>query len=63
MLNEKKLKRLKPKFTPEIYPIPEYLANDKLLLKYTDMKAAFQVPWMGVVTMAFAHYPNFFNVL
>ena len=63
MLNEKKLKRLKPIFTPEIYPIPEYLANDELLLKYTDMKTAFQVPWMGVVTMAFAHYPNFFNVL
>jgi hypothetical protein len=27
------------------------------------MKAVLQVPWMGVVTMAFAHYPRFFDAL
>jgi hypothetical protein len=27
------------------------------------MKDVFQVPWMGVVTMAFSHYPRFFEVL
>jgi len=27
------------------------------------MKSVYQVPWMGVVTMAFAHYPTFFGEL
>ncbi|UCD67374.1 MAG: hypothetical protein JSW48_11040 [Betaproteobacteria bacterium] len=27
------------------------------------MKQVFQVPWMGIVTMAFSHYPRFFEVL
>ena len=48
---------------PAIHPLPEYLAEGALKDKYEDMKAAMQVPWMGVVTMAYAHYPIFFDVL
>ena len=48
---------------PAIHPLPEYLAEGALKDKYEDMKAAMQVPWMGVVTMAYAHYPTFFDVL
>lgn len=43
--------------------MPEYLATGELKLRYEDMKAVLQVPWMGVVTMAFAHYRPFYDVL
>ena len=55
--------RLRPDPLPPIYPVPEYLADDELRARYEDMKAVFQVPWMGVVTMAFAHYRDFFDLL
>ena len=43
--------------------MPEYATEDDLAARYADMKEALQVPWMGVVTMAFARYPNFFGEL
>lgn len=55
--------RLKPDPLPPLHPVPEYLADDDLRARYEDMKAVFQVPWMGVVTMAFAHYRGFFDLL
>ncbi len=57
------LPRLKPSPIPPISPTPEYLADDTLLAVYADTKAVLQVPWMGVVTMAFAHYPAFYATL
>ncbi len=48
---------------PAIRPLPEYAAEGELAARYEDMKAVLQVPWMGVVTMAFAHYPSFFGEL
>jgi hypothetical protein len=57
------LARLKPQPVPAIHPLPEYLAEGRTKAWYEEMKAALQVPWMGVVTMAFAHYPNFFAEL
>ena len=48
---------------PAIYPSPEYAAAGELAARYNDMKELLQVPWMGVVTMAYAHYPNFFGEL
>jgi hypothetical protein len=48
---------------PTIHPLPEYAAAGELAARYTDMKTVLQVPWMGVVTMAFAHYPTFFGEL
>ncbi|MBT5037390.1 MAG: hypothetical protein HOM52_02665 [Rhodospirillaceae bacterium] len=52
-----------PNPLPAIRPLPEYAAEGELAARYGDMKAVLQVPWMGVVTMAFAHYPNFFGEL
>lgn len=57
------LPRLRPDPVPEIHPLPEYLAEGRVKARYEDMKAVFQVPWMGVVTMAFAHYPTFYDTL
>jgi hypothetical protein len=55
------LPRLRPDPIPEIHPLPEYLAEGRVKEHYEDMKAVFQVPWMGVVTMAYAHYPTFYD--
>lgn len=57
------LKRLKPNPLPPIHPLPEYLADGDLRAVYEDTKSTLQVPWMGVVTMAFAHYPHFYRAL
>lgn len=57
------LPRLKPSPIPPINPVPEYLADERLRAVYEDTKSVLQVPWMGVVTMAFAHYPKFYDVL
>ena len=57
------LPRLKPAPIPAIRPVPEHRADAALLALYEETKAAFQVPWMGVVTMAFAAYPSFWRTL
>lgn len=57
------LARLRPDPLPAIHPVPEYAADPELQARYEDMKAVLQVPWMGVVTMAFAHYRNFYDLL
>ncbi|TAL84530.1 MAG: hypothetical protein EPN69_15070 [Rhodanobacter sp.] len=57
------LARQRPSPIPAIHPLPEYLAEGTLHDRYEDMKEVFQVPWMGVVTMAYAHYPNFYDEL
>lgn len=57
------LDRLKPNPVPAIHPVPEYRADPSLTARYDEMKQVLQVPWMGVVTMAYAHYPNFYAAL
>ena len=57
------LPRRAPEPIPPIHPLPEYLAEGDLKARYEDMKAVFQVPWMGVVTMAYAHYRSFYDTL
>lgn len=57
------LERRKPDPIPAIHPMPEYLASGQRAGWYEDTKQVLQVPWMGVVTMAYAHYPNFFGEL
>ncbi len=57
------IKRYKPSPIPSVFPIPEYLADEELKQIYNETKQNLQVPWMGVVTMAFAHYPLFFKTL
>lgn len=57
------LERRYPDAMPCVHPVPEYLASGPLAERYTEVKQVLQVPWMGVVTMAFAHYPTFFGEL
>lgn len=57
------LPRQAPEPIPTIHPLPEYLAEGGLKDRYEDMKAVFQVPWMGVITMAYAHYRTFYDTL
>ncbi len=56
------LPRLRPEPIPAIFPLPEYLAEDRRKMWYEEVKQVLQVPWMGVITMAYAHYPTFFEV-
>ena len=57
------LPRKKPDPIPAIHPLPEYLAAGARKAVYEDTKAVLGVPWMGVVTMAFSHYPTFYDCL
>ncbi len=57
------LERVKPDPIPAIRPVPEYLAEGDLAALYEDTKRVMQVPWMGVVAMAFAHYRTFYATL
>ncbi|MEO1459259.1 MAG: halocarboxylic acid dehydrogenase DehI family protein, partial [Pseudomonadota bacterium] len=57
------LPRLKPDPVPAIHPVAERAADEALRAVYEDTKAVLQVPWMGVVTMAFAQYPRFYAAL
>jgi hypothetical protein len=57
------LERLRPDPMPAIHPMPEYLASGQRAAWYEDIKQVLQVPWMGVVTMAYTHYPTFFGEL
>ena len=57
------LPRLKPRPIPKINPVPEALVRGERRVFYDETKALFQLPWMGVVTMCFSHYPNFYKVL
>lgn len=54
--------RIKPNPIPIIRPVWEHQAEGDLCGIYEGYKRAFQVPWVGVVSMAFAHYRNFFNL-
>jgi hypothetical protein len=60
---ERLLLRQAPQPVPAIFPVPEYLATGERQRQYDEMKTALRVPWMGVVTMAYAHYPGFFRTL
>jgi len=57
------IERLRPEPIPAIHPLPEYLASGQRAEWYEQTKQVLQVPWMGVVTMAYAHYPTFFGEL
>lgn len=58
-----RLPRLYPSPLPPIVAVPEYLAESDLKADYEDTKAALQVPWMGVVAMAFAHHRVFYRAV
>lgn len=58
-----RIERLRPEPIPVIHPLPEYLATGQRAVWYEETKRVLQVPWMGVVTMAYSHYPKFFGEL
>lgn len=62
-MNDNKLLRLKPDPIPAIRVTPEALATGRLHDVYERTKAGLGVPWMGVVAMAFARYPAFYDAL
>ena len=55
------LQRTKPNPIPSINPAPEYLVEGRTKELYEDTKSVLQVPWMGVITMALAHYMEFYE--
>lgn len=55
-------KREKPDPVPPIHPVWEYQATGELARAYEAYREAFQVPWLGMEAMAFAHYRHFFGV-
>ncbi|MEP6444737.1 MAG: halocarboxylic acid dehydrogenase DehI family protein, partial [Hyphomicrobiales bacterium] len=56
-----KIERIKPVPIPAVYPHWEFKAEGELRDTYERYKAAMQIPWVGVVTMAYAHYRPFFD--
>ena len=61
--NPSPLARYLPSPLPAIHPVAEIEAEGELLEIYKDTKQVLRVPWMGVVTMAFAHYRQFYKTL
>jgi hypothetical protein len=59
----RRIERFRPDPIPAIHPMPEFLATGQRAEWYEDTKQVLQVPWMGVVTMAYAHYQTFFDEL
>ncbi|MBO6776515.1 MAG: hypothetical protein JJ897_13635 [Marinibacterium sp.] len=57
------LPRLKPDPIPAIHPVPEFAVSGPRAAVYERTKKGLGVPWMGVVAMAFAHYPQFYGTL
>ena len=57
------LRRRPPDWIPALFPLPEYLVDGDRKDDYDDTKTVLQVPWMGVVTMAFSHYRRFYRTL
>jgi hypothetical protein len=57
------LERLRPDPILAIHPMSEYLVTGQRADWYADTQQVLQVPWMGVVTMAYTHYPTFFGEL
>ena len=57
------LPRLTPDPIPAIHPLSEYGVEGTRKALYDDTKRVMQVPWVGVVTMAFAHYEHFYTAL
>lgn len=55
------LERSKPDPIPRLHPVWEYEAQGDLREVYAAYKTTLQVPWVGVVSLAYAHYRSFFD--
>jgi hypothetical protein len=60
--NPSRPRRIQPDPIPQIHPVWEFEAEGPLIDAYAAYKGAFQVPWVGVVSLAYAHYRNFFEL-
>ena len=58
-----RLERLRPDPVPPVRPLHEYVASGVTDEIYRDIKATLQVPWVGVLMLAYARYPTFFECL
>lgn len=47
------IERIYPDPIPEIHPLPEYFVTGQRAEWYAETKDTLQVPWMGVVMMAY----------
>jgi hypothetical protein len=63
MCHDRAMQRLRPDPLPAIHPVAEVRADARLRAVYDETKATLRVPWMGVVTMALAHRPRFYDAL
>jgi hypothetical protein len=50
----------RPELDIRVRPVPEHRADEELNVVYRDLKATLGVPWVGVVTQAYAHHRPFF---
>lgn len=57
------LERRKPETIPTLRILPEYAAEGRRAAWYEDMKAVLQVPWAGVLILAWTAHPTFFGTL
>lgn len=55
------LKPIQPSAVPAIHAVPKHPADCDLAALYVDTKHILQMPRMGVVTTAFAHYHTVFT--
>lgn len=51
---------MRPEGDVVVRPVPEHRADAELSAVYRDLKATLRVPWVGVVTQAYAFYRPFF---
>ena len=50
----------RPRAVPPVRPVPEWRAEGALAQAYAELRDAMQVPWVGVITQALAHYERFY---
>ena len=50
----------RPATAPPVRPVPEWRADGALRQAYAELRAAMDVPWVGVITQALAHYEGFY---
>ncbi|MBL8323672.1 MAG: hypothetical protein JNJ89_01810 [Rubrivivax sp.] len=50
----------RPALAPPLRPVPEWRAEGSLRDAYAALRAAMQVPWVGVINQALAHYEAFY---
>jgi len=58
-----KVTRVRPDPPPRIRPVLDHEASAEIKAIYSELKTTLQVPWVGMITRAYARYPTFFSTL